>query len=448
MKLDGAALGAHPSQIRDIMAHVRSLPPSVRDGVIRLDVGEPDLPVCHAVREAAGAAARKGTGYTDAAGLPQLRSAIAYRWPFPRQFRGRFIADSVRPEQIVVTAGATGALSTSFRFLEAGNDILVPDPGFPDFAKMAILQGLYPVPYDCGPGADWRATIPAIRRAITPKTSAIVVNAPANPAGTMPEEGFADQIAELARARDLAIISDETYDGLVFDREPLGMWFHAPERTFGIHSFSKNFSMTGYRMGFALAPLDLESAFAAMCGHAVSCPPEACQRAALAALERDLAGMARRRDVYRARRDAALAALAEYGLAGRPTDGGFYVLLELPDGTDDTTVAHSLIDQVDVATVPGSAFATPGTRPTQRFLRLALTRDEDQIREAVHRIAMYLSGFAESGGTVAVVQDGGIAAVVQDGGIAGTGTGIPAAEVAGIAELGAEPPDDALPAAG
>ncbi|AHG89949.1 aminotransferase class I and II [Gemmatirosa kalamazoonensis] len=353
--------------------------------VVRLDIGEPDLPTPAHIVEAGVAALRAGaTRYVAPAGIPPLRAAIA------DVQRTRGVAATA--EQVVVTSGAKPMLLYALLALvQRGDEVLVPDPGYPGYAAAARIAGArvrhYPLARD---GAQFRLDVDALRAAVRERTRVLVLNTPQNPTGCVLDDHERLAIAELAEERDLWVVSDEIYDGLRYDDRAASSVAALPgmaARTVVVDGFSKTYAMTGWRLGYGVMPSSLVPAVTALVNESTTCAPAFVQHAGLAALTGPQDDAIAMRELFRARRDALVAGLRGVaGVRAEAPDGAFYVFADvaglLRAGETCVALADRLLREHDVACIPGAAYGRRG----EGMLRLAFTTSEERIREAVTRI--------------------------------------------------------------
>lgn len=355
------------------------------DRRILMCVGEPDFGtperVVAAVKEAL---ARGETRYTVPAGIPPLRSAIA------QHYAEQYGVD-VPASRIFVTVGASGALTLAFGVLaDPGDEFLMADPGYP--SNRAFLTfcgaraGLVPV------GAEQRFQLNAelVDRHWTSATRGVMVASPANPTGTSIPDAELRAILDVVRARGGTLIVDEIYQGLTYGHRPPSAVAMGDD-VFVVNSFSKYFCMTGWRLGWLVAPPAYGEAVERMAQHLYISPAAPSQWAGVAALEPEsIAIHERRREEFQARRDWILPALETIGLrAACEPDGAFYVYADVSKyASDSWSFAHDLLRQTGVALTPGRDF---GTHEAERYVRIAYTASLPQLREAVARIGSYLA---------------------------------------------------------
>lgn len=344
--------------------------------VVDLSVGEPDFPTPENVREAGKAAIDAGhTGYTGSNGIPELRDAIAEKLQDDGLDYG--------PENLIVTPGAKQALYETFQTLvDEGEEVVLLDPAWVSYEAMAKLAGgdltrvdLSPHEFHLEPALDELADT------ITDETALVVVNSPSNPSGAVYSDAALEGLRDLAVDHDIAVIADEIYERISYERRPtpLASVDGMGERTVTINGFSKAYSMTGWRLGYLAAPEELVGEAGKLHSHSVSCATNFVQHAGIEALENTetaVNGMVR---AFEDRRDLFVDLLADHGVEIRPPEGAFYMMV--PVDEDDQTWCENALEDAHVATVPGSAFGTPG------YARFSYANSEERIREAIDRLA-------------------------------------------------------------
>ncbi|MFI0422968.1 pyridoxal phosphate-dependent aminotransferase [Spongiactinospora sp. 9N601] len=351
-------------------------------GAIRLEMGEPDFPTPAHIVAAAHEAARSGaTRYTPTAGIPELRAALAAK---VRAVNG-LDAD---PGDVFVCAGAVQGLAAVYRsLLDEGDEILVPDPGWPNFANLALLAGARPVTYELEAAAGFLPDLAALDRLVTARTRAILVNSPSNPLGVVWPAATLAALARWAAGRGLWVVSDECYDQLGLDDDPppsvAAVAPDAPVVT--VYSFSKTYAMTGWRIGYVVAPAPVAGRVAKVLETAVSCVSAPGQHAALAALRGPQDVVESMRLAYRERRDLALRVAAEHGLRALRPSGAFYLWVDV--GVPSHDLALRLLRERQVAVAPGAAFGPAG----ERSVRVSLAAAPADITEGLVRLAALLS---------------------------------------------------------
>jgi aspartate/methionine/tyrosine aminotransferase len=369
-----------PFHVMELLRRARELEAQGRD-VIHMEVGEPDFPTPAPICEAASRFLATGdVHYTAALGLPALREAIA------RFYQERFGAD-VPPERIVVTPGASGALMLALAATtDPGDEWLIPDPGYPSNRHLVrTFEGIpraLPVEAD----TDFQPTAEQVDAAWTPATRGLMVATPANPTGTLlsPERLLA--LRDAVRARNGLLIVDEIYQGLTYG-VPASTALAQFDDAFVVNSFSKYFGMTGWRLGWLVAPEGWAREIERLAQHFFISPSTVAQHAALTAFApATLELLEERRAAFEARRNALLPALRQLGftIAAEPA-GAFYIYADVSAIAEDSeALARQLIEQAFVATTPGLDF---GTHAPRQHLRIAYTTEVPRLLEAVERMA-------------------------------------------------------------
>jgi aspartate aminotransferase len=357
--------------------------------IIDLGAGEPDFDTPEFIRRAAKLALDQGaTRYTAVEGVLPLREAIASR--SSELVKG---AESVDPRDVVVTTGSKQALfNACFALFGEGDDVLVPTPAWTSYYEMVELARAAPVAVEGNPDSGFKIAAVDLERASTERTRGIMLNSPCNPTGAVYRDDELAGIVRLAAERGWWVISDEIYRRIAYDGEASSVLSVADSRDnlVVVDGMAKAFAMTGWRIGWAIAPHHVARTMTALQSHTTSNATTVAQHAALAALQqRDAAEAAIGAMVreYRRRRDAAVAILREVrGLRMIEPQGAFYLFLDVGDTTPDTadaggTFAGRLLDEHGVAVVPGAAFRTPG------WIRISYAAALEDVVEGVRRIA-------------------------------------------------------------
>jgi aspartate aminotransferase len=349
--------------------------------VIGLHVGEPSFATPEHVLDGARRALAAGeTRYVSNAGIPPLRAALAAKLE-------RVNGLAARPEQVVVTNGGMEALFVSLAaVLSEGDEVLLPDPGWPGFDNaVRVLRGRI-VSYALEPGRGFLPDVGALERLITPRTRALLVNFPSNPLGAMLPAELAEALVRFASRHDLWLISDECYDQITFGAEHVSpARFDEQGRVLSCFSFSKTYAMTGMRVGYVHAPDAAAAVIATMQEPVIACVNAPAQHAALAALEGPQDIVTLMRDAYRSRRDQAAARLDEAGLAYLFPQGAFYLWIDVSPlcGGDVKAWALELLRAQRVAVAPGTAFGPGG----EGWIRVSLATETGELLEGLDRIA-------------------------------------------------------------
>jgi (5-formylfuran-3-yl)methyl phosphate transaminase len=349
--------------------------------IVHLEIGEPDFPApAEAVEAARAALAAGATRYTDSRGLPELRAAIAAD-------KARRTGAAVDPEQVIVTSGTSPALLLVFSLLlEPGDEVIVPAPHYACYPNFVRFCGGTPVPVPCDPATGWAVDPDAVRRAVGPRTRALVIGSPANPTGAVQPR---DAMAALG-ALGVPLVSDEVYDGLVYDggHATSALEVAGAEACFVLDGFSKRYAMTGFRLGYVIAPRGAVRTLQILAQNLFISAPEFVQHAGLAALAHGAATVERMRAAYARRRDLLVDGLRALGFGvAVPPRGAFYVLADARRfDPDSRRLAARLLEEAHVAVTPGVDFGAAG----EGFLRFCYAASEDALREALARMARAL----------------------------------------------------------
>jgi len=377
------AEGIEPFYVMEIVKEAKRLADAGRP-VIHLSIGEPDFTAPPPVQRAAARAIEAGlTQYTPALGTDELRAAIAF------DYQRRF-GLQVAPERIVVTAGASGALLLALAaLLDRDRALLMPDPSYPcnrHFA--AVLEGrarLMP----CTAATRFQPTAPIVEQAWDSHCGGILLASPSNPTGTSIEPEALAAIADSVRRRNGFLIVDEIYLGLTYDHPPRTA-LALGEDVLVLSSFSKYFNLTGWRLGWLVAPRWLVPVLEKLAQNLYICASAVAQHAALACFsEEALAIYEARREEFRRRRDYLVPALRELGFGIEVVpDGAFYVYADISRfAADSWDFAFALLRDTGVCVVPGRDF---GSAQTARYVRLSYANTLDNLREAVARMRRHL----------------------------------------------------------
>jgi aspartate/methionine/tyrosine aminotransferase len=350
--------------------------------VADLSAGQPSTPAPATVRAAAHTALDTDRiGYTSALGIPPLRAAIA------QHYRDRAGLD-VDPANVVVTTGSSGGFLLAFlAAFEAGAAVAMARPGYPAYRNMLSALGCRVVELPCGPQTRFQPTVDQLA-ALPEPPAGLVVASPANPTGTMVAADELTALSAWCTAHGTRLVSDEIYHGITYGLPGTCAWSDGRDAVV-VNSFSKYFSMTGWRIGWLLVPDDLIDAVDRLTGNFTICPPALSQLAAVAAFdaydELD-ANVAR----YAANRERLLAQLRSIGLDRlAPADGAFYVYADVSRWTDDTLAwSARLLDDTGVALVPGLDFDPVDGG---RFVRMCFAGDGDEIEQAIDRFGTWLA---------------------------------------------------------
>jgi aspartate/methionine/tyrosine aminotransferase len=372
-----------PFHVMDLLARARALEAEGRD-IVHMEIGEPDFvtpaPICEAAKQALDAGK---THYTPAVGLPALRQAIS---DFYRHEHGV----SVAAERIIVTPGASGALLLALAVLvNPGEQVLMADPGYPCNRHFARLVEGEAVGVAVGPESDYQLTAKLLEQHWSADTVAALLASPSNPTGTVVSAESLEQMQSQAAARGGRLIVDEIYHGLVYDGTAQTA-LSVSDELFVINSFSKFFCMTGWRLGWLVAPGDYVREADKLAQNIFLAAPTVSQYAALAAFApQTRAELAEHREAFRQRRDFLLPALRELGFEIPVTPAGaFYLYADCSRFTDDSyAFVLDVLEKAGVAITPGRDF---GANQPQRHVRFAYTTSLARLEEGVERLSKYL----------------------------------------------------------
>ena len=373
-----------PFYVMDLLARARQLEAEGRS-IIHMEIGEPDFDTPAPVVAAGQLALAAGeTRYTPARGLPALRRLIA-------DFYRQRYAVGIDPERVIVTPGSSGALQLVMSVLvNPGESVLMADPGYPCNRHFVELVEGVPVAVPVGPDTGYQLTAEQVESAWRPDTKAVLIASPSNPTGTLVDDDEMQRLLQTVRRLGGVLIVDEIYQGLVYG-EAGGTSLRFADDLFVINSFSKYFGMTGWRLGWLVAPQDFIDPLDRLAQNIFLSAPTLSQYAALNAFSPEtLAILEQRRQAFEARRDFLLPALRQLGFTIPVTpQGAFYLYAGCGELTDDSQVfARRLLEQAGVAVTPGLDF---GAHRPGAHLRFAYTTDLPQLAEGVERIRAFLA---------------------------------------------------------
>jgi aspartate/methionine/tyrosine aminotransferase len=379
MKPIAAALRDMPrSGIREFMDLAAKL-----SGVLHLEVGEPGFATPPHIVEGACAALKQGfTKYTPNPGLLSLREAIVEKLGQKNGIRATV-------DEVCVTPGAVaGVFSVLFTILEQRDEVLIPDPYWPN-CKMSILAlRCKPVPYPLHATNAFLPDLDEIARLVTDKTKAIVVNSPSNPTGAVFPEAAVHQLVQFAAKHDLYLLSDEIYEDLVFE----GQHFSAARwdedgRVLTVFGFSKSYAMTGWRLGYVVSRPPVSNVLAKLQEPFVTCAAAVSQKAGEAALRGPQQCIEEFRLAYKRRRDQGASILDRGGVGYSLPHGAFYLLVDIsPTGLDSYPFAQELLMTSRVCVAPGAAFG----RSTEGWVRVSLAADDQVLSEGLGRLVQFV----------------------------------------------------------
>ncbi|NPA93738.1 MAG: aminotransferase class I/II-fold pyridoxal phosphate-dependent enzyme [Chloroflexi bacterium] len=379
-KISRRVAGLKPSGLRKFFDIIAEMPE-----VVSLGIGEPDFDTPEVIRRAGIRALEEGyTHYTSNAGITALREALV------AHLEARYGVRYDPGSEIVFTVGVSEALYLAMTaLLDPGDEVLVPTPCFVSYQPEVVLAGGVAVEVPLRAEDDFQPNVEILAQYLTPRTKAILINYPHNPTGAAADRAAMQALAQFAAEHDLIVISDEIYDRLVYGVEHVcfpaleGAW----ERTILLGGFSKDYAMTGWRLGYAAAPAPLLQAMLRVHQYTVMTAPTMAQVAAITALKEGDEAVEAMRQAYDRRRRLIVDGLRSIGLPTVEPHGAFYAFPDIRStGIDDDTFAWRLLEEEQVAVVPGSAFGEAGAG----FVRCSYATSEEKIEEALNRIARFV----------------------------------------------------------
>jgi len=355
------------------------------DDVISLGVGEPDFDTPSHIVEVAITALRAGrTHYTSNYGTSELRAAIA------TMLKERSDVSYDPATEIIVTIGASEAVDLAIRgTINPGDELILPEPSYVAYLPAVVFAGGVALPIPTRAADGWRLDPAEVER-VAPKAKALFLGYPANPTGATLDEATRTELARIAVAHDLLVISDEIYDRLVYEgpaHRAISAYPGMKERTILIGGFSKSYAMTGWRIGFMCAPAPIIAGLVKIHQYAIMSAPTIAQDAALEALRNGEGPLEEMRLAYARRRQIVLDGLAALGLPTGAPKGAFYAFPDISStGMSDEAFAEGLLMEEHVAVIPGSAFGASG----RGHVRICYATSEEKLREALVRIGRFV----------------------------------------------------------
>jgi aspartate/methionine/tyrosine aminotransferase len=376
--LYSVALNMPRSGIRVLMDLALTIPDA-----IHLEIGQPNFPTPEHISAAAYQATRQGfTGYAPNAGLLTFREAIVQKVNQENNIQAEI-------NNVIVTTGGMGGLfSTMLAILEPGDEILIPDPGYPNFSMAAQLCYANPICYPLDPVANFVPKMEVLKGLLSERTKAILINSPSNPTGAvLPAEMIAEFVS-FANEHDLYLISDECYERIVFESQHISpASIDTENRVISVFSFSKTYAMTGWRVGFVVAPHDIAPVISKLQEPTVACASSISQKAAEAALQGPQDCVLEMVAAYRKRRDLALGVLERHQIHSYIPGGAFYLLVDITKKSQDSDqFARDVLLKQKVAVAPGVTFGQGGSR----YVRVSLATDEQSLVNGLEKICTYM----------------------------------------------------------
>jgi aminotransferase len=382
--------------MRDFISQrVRSVPPSgirrffdiaaTMDDVISLGIGEPDFVTPQPILQAGIHSLEQGeTHYTSNSGMVELRQALS-------RYLERLYGIGYDPgDELLITVGVSEAMYLALSaVINPGDEVIIPEPCFVSYAPEVVFAGGKAVMVETRVAEDFQVTGAAVEAAVTPNTKAILIGYPNNPTGAVMTRERLEEIAAVARKHDLLVISDEIYDRLVYGvtHTHFATLDGMRERTIVLGGLSKSHAMTGWRLGWAAAPTEILSAMRKIHQYTIMSAPTTAQMAAIDALDNGEEHVELMRAEYNRRRMLLVTGLNELGLSTFEPKGAFYAFPHIgASGMDENNFAEALLQEQQVAVIPGSAFGESGTG----FVRACYATAYEQIEEALERLFKFM----------------------------------------------------------
>jgi aspartate/methionine/tyrosine aminotransferase len=366
----------------EVLARAKALERQGKE-VIHLEIGEPDFDTPRNIKEAAIRALNAGfTHYVPAAGIPELREAIAEHISETRDI-------DVDPDEVVVTPGAKPIMFFGvLACVNPGEEVMYPDPGFPIYSSVVNFVGAKPVPIPLREENDFRIDVEHLRKSITNRTRMLILNYPENPTGGILTHNDLKAIAEaLAERDDIVVLSDEVYNSIIYEgkHESIASLPGMKERTIILDGFSKRYAMTGWRLGYGVMRKDLAERITQLMINSNSCTCAFVQMAGVEALRGPQDEVEKMVAEFRRRRDVIVSGLNKIGgISCREPKGAFYAFPNITGtGMDCRRLADYLLSEAGVAVLPGTSFGEYG----EGYLRLSFANSVENIRKALDRIS-------------------------------------------------------------
>jgi len=362
--------------------------------IVNFGIGQPDIPTFeHIINAAKEALDSRFTGYTETAGIYELREAIA------EYLNNRYSSD-VQPSEVIVAPGAKAALFLALSaYLREGDEVLVPEPSFPAYPEVAKFLGAKPIFIPLkwlGRERGFKLDLESIERAITPKTKMIVINNPHNPTGAVFSSDEVEWVMDLARRKKIIVLADEIYDHFIYDDLKFKSFLSFPDwrdYVLYVNGFSKTFSMTGWRLGYLIARKEVMPRLTVLAVNVYSCATSFVQKAAVVALKKSEEDVNKMIELFRKRRDLICSRLDEVrGFEVWPSKGAFYIFPNVGKVLNELNITveefvNRLLISKGVVVLPGTAF--PETYG-KNFIRLSFAVDFTSIEEGVKRIKEFV----------------------------------------------------------
>ncbi len=352
--------------------------------LISLAIGEPDFATPAHIVEAAKKALDEGfTKYTPSPGIPELREAISEKTRLENGI-------PCEPKHVLVSSTKHALFATILAFAGPGDDVLLPDPGWVSYLPMVQLAGARPVLIPCPDGDGFQMTAEAVAEKVTPKTKIIVVNSPNNPTGSVYTIEALRGIADLAADHNFLVATDEIYEKIVYGARhySIASFPGAFERTITANGFSKTYAMTGWRLGWVVAPEELLKPIGTIQEHSFTCATSFAQKGGVAALRGPQGPVEEMVREFGRRRSIVMKGVNSIpGLECREPQGAFYAWVRFRSSMNSMDFSEMLLKKAGVAVTPGSAFGDSG----ESYIRLSFATSQENLQEALRRIREVLS---------------------------------------------------------
>jgi len=366
----------------EVLAKAKALEKQGKD-IVHLEIGEPDFDTPRNIKDAAIKALNSGyTHYTPSAGMPELRQAVATYISNTRKL-------DVKPEEVVVTPGGKPIMFFSILALvNAGDEVLYPNPGFPIYESMINFVGAKPVPIQLKEENDFGLDTEYLKKMITKKTKMIILNSPENPTGGVVTREQLKAVADsIAGRNDIFVLSDEIYSRIIYEgkHESITQFPGMKDKTIILDGFSKTYAMTGWRLGYGVMRKDLAEKVAQLMTNSNSCTCASTQLAGVEALTGPQSEPERMDEEFRRRREVIVPGLNNIeGITCKKPHGAFYVFPNITGtGMDSRTLQDHLLNNAGVAALAGTSFGKYG----EGYLRLSFANSVENIKKALERIA-------------------------------------------------------------
>ncbi|MEW5895279.1 MAG: pyridoxal phosphate-dependent aminotransferase [Candidatus Omnitrophota bacterium] len=383
MKINQRIKMLSPSSTLAITARAKELKAQGAD-IVNFAAGEPDFNTPVYIQEAGIEAIRNGqTRYTPSVGTVDLRKQIALKFK-----RDNNIDYDVN--QLAVSCGAKHSLYCAIQVLaDEGDEVLIPSPFWVSYPEMVKLAGATPKYIQTTADRDFKITPDQLEKAITDKTRILILNSPSNPTGSVYGKNELEKIAEICVAKDIMVISDEIYEKLIYDVSEYisiaSLNKEIYDRTITVNGVSKAYAMTGWRIGYAGGPKLAMDYLKNFQDHTTSNPSSISQAAALKALQSPEDEIMLMRDEFKSRRDLMMTLLDDIHISYVRPQGAFYMFCDLSFLGDSNKTAQAILNDVNVALIPGDGFGAPG------YVRLSFATSKERIREGIKRISSWIS---------------------------------------------------------